>query len=84
VGVYIEGYNQMTFSDNVLLAAVAVVVLGLNVGVIFWGYRKYRRNRLSFKKDRKTKLLTYTEVATQHCMFLVIRCCCIFKSCFIL
>lgn len=70
VGIYIEGYNnQMTSNDTVLLAAVAVVGLSLNAGVIFWGYRKYKKNRLPFKKDRKTKLLTYTEVAASFVCF---------------
>jgi hypothetical protein len=70
VGIYIEGLNnQMTFSDTVLLAAVAVAVLGLNVGVILWGYRKYKKNRLAFKKDRRTKLLTYTEITSSLVCF---------------
>jgi hypothetical protein len=70
VGIYIEGINnQITFDGTVLSVAVAIVVLSLNVGAIFWGYHKYRKNRLLFKKDRKTKLLTYTEVASSVVCF---------------
>jgi hypothetical protein len=59
----------MIYDDTVLLVAVAFVSLSLNVGVIFWGYRKYRKNRLPFKKDRRTKLLTYTEIASSLVCF---------------
>jgi hypothetical protein len=70
VGIYIEGYEyHRTFNDTVLLVVVAIVVLSLNIGFIFWGYRKYKKNRLPFKKDRKTKLLTYTEIASSLVCF---------------
>jgi hypothetical protein len=70
IGIYlVRSNNQIIYNDTFLLAAVAAIGLSINVGVIFWGYRKYRKNRLPFKKDRKTKLLTYTELTTSIVCF---------------
>jgi hypothetical protein len=70
IGIYIvRSNNQIIYNDTFLLAAVAALGLSINVGVIFWGYRKYRKNRLPFKKDRKTKLLTYTEIGSSLVCF---------------
>lgn len=61
--------SQMTFNETITWALANIAILGLCIGEIAWGIHKFRKNRLPFKKDRETKIMTYMEVSTSVVFF---------------
>jgi hypothetical protein len=55
--------SDYVYSDYALSFYVfAAIVFVLSGGLVFWGFRRCRQNKLNFKTDLKTRIMTYAEL----------------------
>lgn len=60
---YLAGYSDMLLSNYASrFYHITMVMFGLSGFFVLWGAWQYKRNKLPFKTDRTTKIVTYTEL----------------------
>jgi hypothetical protein len=60
----LAGFSDAIYSDiAVTFWFGIVVVISVVLFVLLWSIRDYKRNKLPFKTDKKTKAMTYSELA---------------------